>query len=68
MNRFFVLNMFKHPYLQQFDVYFRVDTDLFVKQWIDFDLFGELVRRGAEFVYWNDVTEPEVRRRSKQRR
>ena len=60
MNRFFTLNMYKNTYLQEYDYYFRVDSDLFFKQWVDFDLFAEMEDSGAGFVYWNDVNEPEV--------
>jgi hypothetical protein len=59
MNRFFTLNMFRHPALSPFEYYVRLDTDLFVKESIPFDIFRRMKDEGAVFAYWNEHREPD---------
>ena len=58
MNRFFTLNMFKHPALAPYEYYIRLDTDLFVKKEMSFDIFKRMKKEGLVFAYWNRNREP----------
>ena len=51
MCRFFAGPIYRHPALQQYDWYWRLDTDSFVLQRIDYDVFAAMEDGGFDYGY-----------------
>ena len=51
MCRFFSGNMYRHPVLQEYDYYLRLDCDSFIKTKIPYDIFDWAVETGTYYGY-----------------